>query len=160
MRSRDGTRSVGVVAAQVLATCTNQSRGRALGTEYYVSRYAHKILIRTWSFVLKQRGLGHEGEGVRGNAFFLYPTAVWRTRTTPCMSSARYDPGCCSSRRSHDDRMIHRSPALTTEMFSAASASVSTESFTSHKKSALWPVIHTNDAKNREIHTRVHIFTF
>ena len=74
MRSRDETRSVVVVAARVLATCTNQSRRRALETKYYVFRCAHKAIIHTWSFVLKQRGLGHEGgERVSEIAFFLNP---------------------------------------------------------------------------------------
>jgi len=53
---------VGVVVAQVLATCTNQSSRRALVIEYYYACCsAHNITLRTWSFVLKQRGLGHEG---------------------------------------------------------------------------------------------------
>lgn len=74
MRSRGGTRSVGVVVAQVLATCTNQSSRRALVIECYARSGDHNITLRTWSFVLKQRGLGHEGgERVRGNGFFLYP---------------------------------------------------------------------------------------
>ena len=34
-------------------------------------------MLRTWSFVLKQRGLGHEDEErVRGEAFFLYAPLV------------------------------------------------------------------------------------
>jgi len=68
---------VGVVVAQVLATCTNQSSKRALVTESYARCGTHNIMLRTWSFVLKQRGLGHEGEeGLRGNAYFLYPPLV------------------------------------------------------------------------------------
>ena len=68
---------MGVVVAQVLATCTNQSNRRALFTGCYACCGVHNIMLRTWSFVLKQRGLGHEGEErVRGNAFFLYPPLV------------------------------------------------------------------------------------
>jgi len=63
MRSRGGRRSVGVVVAQVLATCTNQSSKRALVIEGHACYGAHNIMLRTWSFVLKQRGLGHEGGG-------------------------------------------------------------------------------------------------
>src|SRR5258708_25628874 len=73
MRSRGGTRSVGVFAAQALATCTNQSSRRALVTDCYTICGGHKVVLRTWSFVLKHRDLGHEGgEGERGNPFFLY----------------------------------------------------------------------------------------
>jgi hypothetical protein len=64
---------VGVVVAQVLATCTNQASRRALVVieSYACCGAAHNTMLRTWSFVLKQRGLGHEdGEGVRGKAFF------------------------------------------------------------------------------------------
>ena len=49
--------------ALVPVTCTNQSRERALRST--VIRDADKLYcemkIRTWSFVLKQRGLGHQG---------------------------------------------------------------------------------------------------
>ena len=73
---------MGVVVAQVLATCTNQSSRRALVTERYAYCGAYNIMLRTWSFVLKQRGLGHEdGEGVRGNAVFLYPPLVLPARS-------------------------------------------------------------------------------
>ena len=61
MRSRDGTRSVGAAVALVLVTCTNQSRRRALVIDVNLRRGDDRITIRTWSFVLKQRGLGHEG---------------------------------------------------------------------------------------------------
>ena len=77
MRSRGGTRTVGVFVAQVLATCTSQSSRRALFIECYACRGAHNITLRTWSFVLKQRGLGHEdGERVRGKACFLCATLL------------------------------------------------------------------------------------
>lgn len=94
MRSRDGTQSVGVVVAQVLVTCTNQSSRRALIIKHYARCGAHNIMLRTWSFVLKQRGLGHEGrERVRRNAFFLYATR-FALCTAQCMrtSSARNGP--------------------------------------------------------------------
>jgi hypothetical protein len=44
-------------------------------------------VLRTWSFVLKQRGLGHEGgEGVRGNAFFLYQHCMSEDELGPLRS--------------------------------------------------------------------------
>jgi hypothetical protein len=95
MRSRGGTRSVGVVVAQVLATCTNQSSRRALVIECYARSGAHKTMLRTWSFVLKQRGLGHEGgERVRRNNFFSISATRFALRTAQCMrtSSARCGP--------------------------------------------------------------------
>ena len=69
MRSQGGTRSVVAVVVPVQATCTSQSHGQALAVaDDYLCLCAHQIRIRTWSFVLKQRGLCHEGgEEVREN---------------------------------------------------------------------------------------------
>ena len=70
------------VVVLVLATCTSQSHRQALAIADDYSCYcASKIRIRTWSFVLKQRGLGHEGgeevrEEVRENTQIPYLAAL------------------------------------------------------------------------------------
>ena len=85
MRSQGGTRSVVAVVVPVLAICTSQSRRQALTVgDDYLCRYAHKIGIRTWSFVLKQRGLGHEGrEEVRENVPIQYLAVLNSLRPDP-----------------------------------------------------------------------------
>ena len=143
MQSRDGTRSVGVVAAQVLATCTNQSRRRALETNDYVFRRAHKAIIRTWSFVLKQRGLGHEGgERVKENAFFLNPLLVLHGAhgTThedelgPFRSGGSGVVFCAELLGGQQEAIVHHDPPLIAALCSAVSDSAVTDGFKSCKQ--------------------------
>jgi hypothetical protein len=76
---------VGVVVAQVLATCTNQSNRRALVTEcHYACCGTRNIMLRTWSFVLKQRGLGHEGwRGGKRKCLVSISATRFALRTAP-----------------------------------------------------------------------------
>ena len=91
MRSQGGTRSAVAVVVLVLATCTSQSRRQALAVaDNYLCGCVNKIRIRTWSFVLKQRGLGHEGgEGVRENTWIPYLAAL--IEIVPGPVETRYD---------------------------------------------------------------------
>ena len=145
---------MGVVAAQVLATCTNQSRRQALETNYYVFRRAHKAIIRTWSFVLKQRGLGHEGgERVRGNAFFLNPLLVLHgarhmceDELGPLRSGGSGVLFCAELLGEEQEAILHHDPPLIAALYSAVSDSAVTGGFKSCKQ------IDIDLKKGREFH--------